>query len=105
MRSSYDRDDVIFLLKDITGLVEPEPAEVRERQIQSGRHYCEMLPLEYVPSAAYMEAYREALKYFAVPVAEAVGRLADRIMETGGAGTVLVSLARAGTPAGILLKR
>ena len=56
MRSSYDRDDVIFLLKDITGLVEPEPAEVRERQIQSGRHYCEMLPLEYVPSAAYMEA-------------------------------------------------
>lgn len=105
MRSSYDRDDVIFLLKDITGLVEPEPAEARERQIQSGRHYCEMLPLEYVPSSAYMEAYREALKHFAVPVAEAVGRLADRIMETGGAGTVLVSLARAGTPAGILLKR
>lgn len=105
MRSSYDREDVFFLLKDITGLVEPDPAEVRERQIQSGRHYCEMLPLEYVPGKEYTEAYEEALKHFAVPVAEAVGRLADRIMETGGTETVLVSLARAGTPAGILLKR
>ena len=46
---------MIWLLKDITGLVEPEPAEVRERLIQSGRHYCEMLPLEYVPGSAYMK--------------------------------------------------
>lgn len=105
MRSSYKKEDVIFLLKDITGLVEPEPAEVRERKIQSGRHYCEMLPLEYVPGGAYMEAYREALEHFAVPVAEAVGRLAKQIMEVRGRQTVLVSLARAGTPVGILLKR
>ncbi len=104
MRSSYKKEDVVFLLKDITGLVVPKPAEERERLIQSGRHYCEMLPLEYVPSEAYMETYREALKHFAVPVAAAVGRLAERILAQRGASVVLVSLARAGTPIGILLK-
>ena len=38
MRSSYKKEDVIWLLKDITGLVEPQSAEERERQIQYGRH-------------------------------------------------------------------
>ena len=105
MRSSYKKEDVEFLLKDITGLVKPQPADERERLIQSGRHYCEMLPLEYVPSDAYMEAYEEALKHYAAPVAAAVGKLADQIIEKRGYSVVLVSLARAGTPIGILLKR
>lgn len=104
MRSSYAREDVIFLLKDITGLVEPQPARERERLIQSGRHYCEMLPLEYVPSTVYMETYREALRHFAGPVAAAVERLAEQILKRRGESVVLVSLARAGTPVGILLK-
>ena len=34
MRSSYKEDDVTMLLKDITGLVEPQPTEERERLIQ-----------------------------------------------------------------------
>ena len=105
MRSSYREDDVRLLLKDITGMVEPQPAKERERLIQSGRHYCEMLPVEYKPTEAYMQAYKEALKNYAKPVASAVGRLADQIMEKRGDKVVLVSLARAGIPAGILLKR
>lgn len=105
MRSSYREEDVTLLLKDITGLVEPLPAWEREKLIQSGRHYCEMLPVEYVPTEKYMQAYEEALEIFAAPVAQAVGKLAAKIMEKRGPGTVLVSLARAGIPAGILLKR
>lgn len=105
MRSSYSRDDVILLLKDITGLVKPQPTEEREKMIQAGRHYCEMLPIEYVPSEKYMEAYREALKNYAKPTALAVGKLADKIIRKKGEGVVLVSLARAGIPIGILLKR
>lgn len=105
MRSSYSREDVILLLKDITGLVKPQPTEEREKLIQAGRHYCEMLPVEYVPSEKYMEAYREALKNYAKPTACAVGKLADKIIRKKGAGVVLVSLARAGIPIGILLKR
>lgn len=105
LRSSYSRDDVILLLKDITGMVKPQPTEEREKLIQSGRHYCEMLPVEYVPSEKYMEAYREALKNYSKPTAIAVGRLADKIIRKKGEEVVLVSLARAGIPVGILLKR
>ena len=62
MRTSYSREDVILLLKDITGMVAPQPAEEREKLIQSGKHYCEMLPVEYVPTERYMEIYREAFE-------------------------------------------
>ena len=56
MRSSYKKEDVNLLLKDITGLVKPQPTEEREKLIQAGRHYCEMLPIEYSPSEKYMQA-------------------------------------------------
>ena len=105
MRSSYKEEDVILLLKDITGLVKPQSTEERERMIQSGRHYCEMLPVEYAPSEKYMEAYHTALKGYAGQTAKAVGKLADKIISARGKTIVLVSLARAGIPAGILLKR
>ena len=105
MRSSYRESDVVFLLKDITGLVKPQSTEEREREIQAGRHYCEMLPIEYVPSEKYMEVYQAALKNYAKPTALAVGVLADKIIEKKGEHVTLVSLARAGTPIGILLKR
>lgn len=105
MRSSYCEDDVIVLLKDITGQVEPQSTEVREKLIQTGTHYCEMLPVEYVPTPQYMEVYQDALKQFSQLTAFAIGRLADKIMEQRGEDVVLVSLARAGIPIGILLKR
>ena len=105
MRSSYSDEDVILLLKDITGMVQPQPTEEREKLIQAGKHYSEMLPVEYVPTEKNMQVYREALKNYAKPVALAVGRLADKIVEKKGQDIVLVSLARAGIPIGILVKR
>ncbi len=105
MRSSYSEKDVILLLKDITGLVEPQSTEEREKLIQSGKHYSEMLPIEYVPTDKYMKVYYEALENYSKSVAEAVGRLSDKIVENRGEDVVLVSLARAGIPIGILVKR
>jgi hypothetical protein len=52
-----------------------------------------------------MQVYEEALKQYARPVAEAVGRLSDKIVAQKGNEVVLVSLARAGIPIGILVKR
>lgn len=104
MRSTYKTEDVELLLKDITGLVEPKPTKERETLIQAGVHYCEMLPIEYVPTEKYMEAYREALEAYGASTAEAVRVLAEKVIKARGEKVVLVSLARAGIPIGILLK-
>lgn len=105
MRSSYKKEDVEILLKDITGLVVPQTTEEREKLIQSGRHYSEMLPIEYSPSEKYIEAYYNALENYGKSVANAVGVLSDKIYNKKGSEVILVSLARAGIPAGILIKR
>lgn len=105
MKSSYPPEDVEILLKDISGMVEPLPAKIRETCIQKGTHYCEMLPLEYQPSARYMEAYETALRHYARATARAVGALAEKLYQKKGPELTLVSLARAGIPIGILLRR
>lgn len=104
MRSSYKKEDVQILLKDITGMIHGQTTEEREKLIQSGIHYCEMLPIEYVPSEKYMEVYRHSLATFSKPVADAVAVLSEKIINAKGKSVVLVSLARAGIPIGILIK-
>lgn len=104
MFGTYKENDVTILLKDITGLVEPQSTEEREKLIQGGRHYCEMLPIEYKPSEEYMSIFNKSLKLFSYDVARATGILAQKIYNLKGPNVVLVSLARAGTPIGILLK-
>ena len=105
MHSSYSNNDVELLLKDITGLVTPLPAEIREKYIQSGTHYCEMLPLEYKPSEQYMQLYLHALTHYAKATAEAVEVVSEIIFSRKNRCPVIVSLARAGIPIGILIKR
>lgn len=105
MKSSFLQDDVELLLKDISGLVTPLPTEEREKKIQSGTHYCEMLPLEYKPSQKYIAAYEMALDVFSESTAEAVGRVSQKIWKKKGKDVVIISLARAGTPVGVLIKR
>ncbi|MBR3623481.1 MAG: cysteine protease StiP family protein [Selenomonadaceae bacterium] len=105
MFGTYRKEDVIILLKDITGLVQPQNTEERERLIQAGRHYSEMLPIEYEPSEKYMKAYYEALARFAKITAEAVAGVCDKIYSSKGDNITLVSLARAGTSIGVLIKR
>ena len=105
MKSTYKSGEVEILLKDVTGLVEPLGTEEREQKIQAGTHYCEMLPLEYKPSLNYMEAYRAAMEGFGRTTALAVGVVAEKIYGAKGKDGVLVSLARAGIPAGVLVRR
>lgn len=105
MRSTFLSDDVELLLKDISGMVVPLPTEEREKRIQSGIHYCEMLPLEYRSSSMYITIYEKALEVFSKPTAEAVGRVSQKIWNKMGRNVVIISLARAGTPVGVLIKR
>ena len=105
MRSSFRQDDVTLLLKDITGLVDPLPTAEREKRIQGGTHYSEMLPLEYRPSEAYLALYEKSMELFGGATAEAVSAVSGKIARKKGPGVVIVSLARAGTPPGILIRR
>lgn len=105
MESSFLKDDVTLLLKDITGLVTPLPTAEREKCIQGGIHYSEMLPLEYKPTADYIRIYEKALEVFGQTTADAVARVSDKIAKSKGHDVVIVSLARAGTPLGILISR
>jgi len=104
-RTTFRPDDVLLLLTDITGKLVPQPTEERERLIQSGVHYSEMLPLEYIPSDRYILEYYRALDTFADAAARAVAVVAEKIYAKKQRETVLVSLARAGTPVGVLIKR
>ncbi|MEA5083556.1 MAG: tellurite-like stress resistance cysteine protease StiP [Lachnospiraceae bacterium] len=104
MQSSYSKKDVTLLLKDITGMVEPLETKQREALIQKGTHYCEMLPLEYRPSKKYIETYNTSLESYAKPTANAVCQVSEKIYKLKGENTVIVSLARAGIPIGILIK-
>lgn len=101
----YNSKDVIFLLKNLNGLLEETDLQTREQRIQSGGHYSEMLPIEYEPTKDYLNLFHQTLCESAAKVAEAVGIVSERILEKNGPKMVLVSLARAGTPIGILIKR
>ncbi len=102
---SYNKKEVIFLLKDISATIEEQGTEDREEAIQSGVHYSEMLPQEYNPTDEYLELFYKSLKESTDKLAIAVGVVGERILKERGQDIVLVSLARAGTPIGILMKR
>ncbi|WP_019631011.1 cysteine protease StiP family protein [Actinomadura atramentaria] len=103
---SYAPEDVGWLLTDLSGVRLEAPTEEREAAIQSGRaHYAESLPVEYRPGPAYRKLFEEALDASAARLAHAVGLVGELVRAERGPRPVLVSLARAGTPVGILLRR
>ncbi|MQS12062.1 phosphoribosyltransferase [Streptomyces kaniharaensis] len=104
--SSYRPDEVAWLLKDLSGLALEAPTEEREEAVQNGgAHYAESLPVEYQPSPEYQELFHQALRVSARRIALAVGTVAETLVRERGRGVVLASLARAGTPVGILVRR
>ncbi|WP_234536511.1 phosphoribosyltransferase [Streptomyces shenzhenensis] len=116
--SSYPAEDVGWLLQDLSDVTLEAPTEEREEAIQSGgAHYAESLPVEYQPSDQYQALFHAALETSAARLAEAVGVVTEtvlaelphsRLRSNGGTPIprpVLVSLARAGTPVGVLMRR
>lgn len=104
--SSYAPDEVGWLLQDLSDAELEAPTEEREEAIQSGgAHYAESLPVEYQPSEEYQDLFKAALDLSAARIARAVGTVTDTVMAERGPRPVLVSLARAGTPVGVLMRR
>lgn len=105
VKTSYSHDDVVLLLKDLTDCMKPIDVEERERLIQSGVHYSEMLPMEREPSEEYMRVYEESLDKLSAKTAVAVRELSEKLWMRHKGPFVIASLARAGLPIGILIKR
>ncbi len=104
--SSYAPEDVGWLLQDFSDVELEAPTEEREEAIQAGgAHYAESLPVEYQPSPAYQELYQSALTASAARIARAVGTVTETVLAERTPSPVLVSLARAGTPVGVLMRR
>lgn len=105
VKTSYDESEVTMLLKDLSDVMKPLPTEEREKLIQSGVHYSEMLPEEKEPTADYMNLYHESMDRNKLKVACGMIILAEKLYKIHGDKLVIISLARAGLPVGILLKR
>ncbi|MFH8615655.1 phosphoribosyltransferase [Streptomyces sp. NPDC017979] len=104
--SSYAPDEVGWLLQDLSDVALEAPTEEREEAVQSGgAHYAESLPVEYQPSAEYQRLFERALDDSAARIARAVGTVTELVLAERSPRPVLVSLARAGTPVGVLMRR
>jgi hypothetical protein len=103
---SYSASDVTWLLKDLSSVDLEAATELREKRIQSGEaHYAESLPIEYQPDEQYRALFDSVLEASADRLATAVGVVSDLVLAERGPSVVLCSLARAGTPIGILMRR
>lgn len=103
---SYAADEVTWLLKDLSSVSLEAGIEEREQRIQAGEaHYAESLPVEYQPDLAYRELFEKVLQESASRLAVAVGTVTEVVLAERGHDIALASLARAGTPVGILMRR
>lgn len=106
VKTSYAKDDVTFLLKDLTDQFEESSLEERERAVQAGGHYAERLPIEYRPSEEYTALYHASVETSKQRLSHLVGVVTHKILKNAETEeVVLVSLARAGSPVGILIRR
>jgi len=100
---SYRSGDVQFLLKPLP-LADFVDVAHKEFLIQSGqRHYSEMLSPESLPSERYLNVFREACAANTERMARDCLALASLIAQRRSGAVTLVSLARAGTPVGVVL--
>ena len=105
LASSYSPGEVTFLLSDLSDQPLERDLQTRERNIAAGGNYAQILPIEYRPAPEYLALFDELVACHANEVAENVGVLAEQVLAAREGHPVVVSLARAGTPIGILVRR
>ena len=126
MKTSYHINDVQFLLTDLTEIASKNKAngiddfamsiEQKEKAIQSNlKHYSEIVNLENPPTKEYLDIFYKVLKnenvmdLFTDDILTLAAKILSDIQseydKTQDNNVMLVSLVRADTPIGILLKR
>lgn len=105
VKGSYKSDDCIFLLKDLKDSVKEVSLEEKEKLISEGVNYGKLLSKEYEPTEEDIEIFKESLELSSKDLAIYIKNISKKIYKEKGQDLVLVSLARAGTPFGILISR
>lgn len=107
LHGSYQPEDCQFLLTPIEAKY--LSIEEKERRIQAGlAHYSEMIHREAAPSPRYLSLFEILCNRYAPRLAREIRLLAQQLVTDLGYNAspiTLVSLVRAGTPAGVLLRR
>ena len=98
---SYKPEQVTFLLNkyhgDLLSVLE------KESKLRSGAYYGDMLSIEEKPEAEYTAIFDRILERNAVKIAPYFLHLSEMINNARQDELTLVSLARAGTPVGVIL--
>lgn len=105
MKSSYKDEDVTLLLNDVTGKVKPVSQEERNRRVEAGEYVRSIIIEEYKVSKEYTKIVLDNMEKYLDKMVEVVGILSENLYELKGDDLVLVDIARAGMPIGILVKR
>ncbi len=101
---SYRSEDCEFLLQSID--VKPISVEEKEHLLQQGGvHYSKIISNEDAPTKAYLDTFYSLIDAYGDRLAAEIKLLALKLFETKGSIITVVSLARAGTPIGVLLTR
>lgn len=104
VKHSY-KDDCIFLLKDLTNDIKEITIKEKEELIRAGVSYSEMISKESKPSEDIKKIFFNMLERDKTLIAYYVAKISEIIYRQKGSDLVVVSLARAGTPYGILIKK
>ena len=125
VKTSYKENDVIFLLNDLTDIQNKIAMSIedKEKDIQAGKkHYSETIHIEEVPTQEYLDLFHQLLNNEEIiqDFVSDLNTIVNKIIENSKLHNqknnsrtenknkneiVICSLARAGTPIGILLKR
>ncbi|MDX8376580.1 MAG: cysteine protease StiP family protein [Mariprofundales bacterium] len=101
---SYAPEDCLFLLKPIQA--QYHSIKNKEQLIQSGQlHYSEMIHKELSPTKEYTNLFLQMTLQYKTRLAKEIVYLAKLITKKRCGNITLLSLARAGTPIGVLLQR
>ncbi|MGL4990472.1 MAG: cysteine protease StiP domain-containing protein [Sarcina sp.] len=99
------KNDCEFLLKDLTGILKEITIEEKENLIRQGISYSNFISKEEPVNENIEKLFLDLVETNAKKIAEYVGIIAQKIYKAKNENLVLVSLARAGTPYGILIKK
>lgn len=105
VNSSYQPEDCVFLLENYTDKLRDLDLQEKEEYIRCGGNYSEVISKERAISKEELEIFQKLTMDHAKEIAEYVGSICQYLYLTYGKEMVFVSLARAGSPVGVLMKR